>query len=30
MDKYIKLDTLGKGSTGEVVLVKNSKDKKVN
>ena len=29
MDNYIKLENIGSGSTGDVILVKNTKDKKV-
>lgn len=30
MDKYIKLENLGKGANGNVILVKKIEDKKVN
>lgn len=29
MDKYIKLENLGNGANGDVILVKNLEDKKV-
>jgi hypothetical protein len=30
MDKYIKLENLGKGANGDVILVKNLEDNKVH
>ena len=29
MDKYIKIENIGKGSTGDVILVKKLENKKV-
>ena len=29
MDKYIKLENIGNGANGDVILVKNLEDKKV-